>query len=87
MSVTAVSWFLFGIWYGWGYCILTDWHWEVRRILGQEIRSHSYVQFLIRRLTGLELETALVDTAVMYTFFVLMVLTIVVNLRKYLRRD
>ena len=30
LMVTAASWFVLGIWYGWGYCPLTDWHWQVR---------------------------------------------------------
>ena len=26
LSLTAVSWFAMGLWYGVGYCICTDWH-------------------------------------------------------------
>ncbi|MGZ8511472.1 MAG: DUF2784 family protein, partial [Chitinophagaceae bacterium] len=24
LSITAFSWFVLGIWYGWGYCACTD---------------------------------------------------------------
>lgn len=34
LGVTACSWFVMGLWYGIGYCICTDWHWQVRRELG-----------------------------------------------------
>ena len=26
VSLTALSWFGLGVWYGWGYCPCTDWH-------------------------------------------------------------
>ncbi|MDP3718874.1 MAG: DUF2784 family protein [Acidobacteriota bacterium] len=34
LTLTALSWFGLGIWYGWGYCPFTDWHWQVRSRLG-----------------------------------------------------
>ena len=34
LSLTAFSWFVLGIWYGWGYCFCTDWHWQIREMLG-----------------------------------------------------
>ncbi|HCN84632.1 MAG TPA: DUF2784 domain-containing protein, partial [Sphingobacteriaceae bacterium] len=52
MSLTAFSWFILGIWYGWGYCFCTDWHWDVREKLGYHDRSNSYIHFLILKLTG-----------------------------------
>jgi Protein of Unknown function (DUF2784) len=54
VSLTAVSWFGLGAWYGWGYCPCTDWHWTVRARLGHD-DPPSYIQLLIRVLTGLEL--------------------------------
>jgi hypothetical protein len=30
LILTTFSWFILGIFYGFGYCFLTDWHWEVR---------------------------------------------------------
>ncbi|MBA4054816.1 MAG: DUF2784 domain-containing protein, partial [Marivirga sp.] len=45
LSLTALSWFALGIFYGFGYCFLTDWHWNVREKLGQPIHSNSYIHF------------------------------------------
>ncbi|MBT3271653.1 MAG: DUF2784 family protein, partial [Spirochaetales bacterium] len=28
IGLTAFSWFVLGIWYGFGYCPSTDWHWR-----------------------------------------------------------
>jgi hypothetical protein len=55
VTLTALSWFGLGIWYGWGYCPSTDWHWQVRRRLGHD-DPPSYVQLLLRELLGLQLE-------------------------------
>ncbi len=52
LTLTAVSWFLMGLWKGVGYCILTDWHWQVRRALGIHDPDGSYIELLIRKLTG-----------------------------------
>ena len=52
--LTTLSWFGLGIWYGWGYCPCTDWHWNVRARLGYD-DPPSYVQLLIRQFTGIEL--------------------------------
>ena len=51
VSLTALSWLGLGYWYGWGYCPCTDWHWRVRERLGF-VDPPSYVQLLIRELTG-----------------------------------
>jgi len=61
LLLTVFSWFILGIWYGFGYCPCTDWHWQVRSRLGHVDMSPSYLVFLIRALTGLEIEKALVD--------------------------
>ncbi len=57
ITLTALSWFGLGIWYGWGYCPCTDWHWTIRARLGY-VDPPSYIQVLIRQLIGLELTTS-----------------------------
>jgi hypothetical protein len=59
--LTAFSWFFLGIWYGFGYCPCTDWHWQVRRELGLYDTASSYLQFLIQKLTGMDVSRSLVD--------------------------
>jgi len=45
LLLTAFSWFVVGIWYGWGYCFCTDWHWAVREKLGYRDQENSYIHF------------------------------------------
>ena len=85
MIATSFSWFFLGIWYGIGYCFCTHWHWLVRNRLGNPIRSHSYIHFLIREITGLDLNTQLVDWTVMALFVFTFIVTISINLHDYLK--
>lgn len=82
LSLTAFSWFVLGIWYGWGYCFCTDWHWQVREKLGYTTHSNSYIQFLVQQLTGIRFPEKLVDTVTVIVFFASLVLSLCVNLRK-----
>lgn len=59
--LTLGSWFFLGIWYGFGFCPCTEWHWQVRMKLGYYDMSSSYLVFLIKSLTGLEIERHIVD--------------------------
>lgn len=68
MLLTIFSWFVLGIWYGWGYCTCTDWHWQVRDILGYQDRSNSYIHFLLLKLTGKDLDRQLVENATLVIF-------------------
>lgn len=52
MTLTALSWLGLGYFFGWGYCFLTDWHWQIRVELGEPVPFVSYIQFLIFELTG-----------------------------------
>ena len=61
LLVTFGSWFLLGLWKGWGYCFLTDWHYQVLRSLGERDMPSSYIAFLVEKLTGWLPEAKLVD--------------------------
>jgi len=64
-GLTILSWFGLGIFYGWGYCPCTDWHWEVKRKLGETNLPSSYVKYYADKLTGLTWDPLLVDAAVL----------------------
>ncbi|MGI9550244.1 MAG: DUF2784 family protein [Aurantibacter sp.] len=52
LLATFGSWVLLGFWKGWGYCFLTDWHYDVLRRLGEHDMPSSYIAFLIQKMTG-----------------------------------
>jgi hypothetical protein len=86
LILTALSWFVLGIWYGWGYCLCTDWHWQVRRNLGYHDESRSYIHFLILKLTGIDMDPQLVDNIVLIGFIVAVVMSVYLNLRDRRKR-
>jgi hypothetical protein len=83
LLLTALSWFGLGIWYGLGYCPCTDWHWQVRHKLGYTDMPHSYIKFLIRQVTGLDLNAVLVDTATIVLFFLALVISLYLNFKDF----
>jgi len=87
MSLTAFSWFILGIWYGWGYCFCTDWHWDVREKLGYHDRSNSYIHFLILKLTGADLNENLVENITLILFIISFALSIWLNIKDHLRKS
>ena len=82
ISLTFVSWIFLGIWYGWGYCPLTDWHWEILRKKGITGLPNSYISYLLERLLGLNMSPQVVDILTFSLAFIALLISIFVNFRK-----
>ena len=80
VALTALSWFGLGIWYGWGYCPCTEWHWQVRARLGHH-DPPSYIQLLIRELIGVDLGPESANALALVTLTVVAVVSVVLNIR------
>ena len=65
IGLTIASWFGLGIFYGWGYCPSTDWHWEIKAILGETNLPNSFVTYYVDKLTGFTSDPFTVDAAVL----------------------
>jgi hypothetical protein len=81
LLLTAFSWFVLGIWYGWGYCFCTDWHWQVREHLGYHDQQNSYIHFLLLKLTGINFNQVLVEKATLLIFLVSLAMSVWLNVR------
>ncbi len=79
--LTAFSWFVLGLHYGFGYCPFTDWHWTVREHLGHTNMPQSYIKFLLDTPTGLDTSAFWVDTATVVVFFLVLMTSLWINLR------
>jgi len=66
--LTAFSWTVLGIWYGFGYCFCTDWHYRVRMKIGYSDMPSSYVKFLLDSLLGTDINPELVDAFTLVLF-------------------
>ncbi len=83
LSLTAFSWFVLGAFYGFGYCFLTDWHWQIRDQLGYANPFNSYIQFLITTLFSISVSEHLVNVLTATLFFAAFIMSIITNLRSF----
>lgn len=85
ICLTAGSWFILGIWYGWGYCFLTDWAWRIKRQLGETGLPNSFIQYMFDQI-GIAMSPSTTDTITSTVFAVSVLIALYVNVRDYLQR-
>ena len=61
LSLTLGSWSILGIWYGFGYCFLTHWHWNVKRLLGETDLPNSFVKYFLDGLLRSDFDAGMID--------------------------
>lgn len=81
LFLVLFSWIALGYWYGFGYCVLTDWHWAIKKHLGETDLPTSFIGYVVQKLFG----TALSDAAVAWIAYgvlvVSLVMSVVLNIR------
>ena len=83
LTATVFSWFILGLWYGFGYCPSTDWHWQVRMKLGYYDMPSSYIKFLIDSLTGLNVNAQFVDVSALVLLILALLSSLGLNIRDW----
>ena len=79
LIITGGSWWILGLFYGLGYCPLTDWHYRVLNNLGQYNLPISYIKYLIKRLFHLNISAHLADSVTLVVYFILLILSVYFN--------
>lgn len=77
--LTASSWLILGIWFGLGYCPVTDWQWQVKAKLGEQNLPNSFIKYLADKLTGRSIDASLVDFITATSFGIAAVLSAYFN--------
>ncbi|MAN58634.1 MAG: hypothetical protein CMC08_02230 [Flavobacteriaceae bacterium] len=85
LMATAVSWGVLGIWYGFGYCPCTDWHWQVLEKLDRYPNTPSYIEYLVERLVGVDISYHTANTATLWIFLLLVSISTYVNWKDYFK--
>lgn len=80
LGATLFSWIILGIWKGFGYCFLTDWHYEVLRKLGKTDLPNSYIAFLVMTVSGWIPDADLVEIFTVILTFLALVCSVWVNM-------
>ena len=84
--LTGGSWFILGIFYGMGFCPLTQWHWNVLRELGKYGLPPSYVQYILDRLLGISISTSAADAITLYVWIAATLISLSLYLLRLGRR-
>ena len=74
------SWLGLGSVFGWGYCLLTEWQWEIKEILGETGLPDSLIGYFLRKV-GIAANRTSINIGACGIMVVLTILTLVLNIR------
>jgi len=83
LLITLLSWIVAGAIYGWGYCPLTDWHWQIRRELGLHQMPASYIKFMADTFTGMNWNPFLIDSLTVTFLAMALLASVYFNIRDF----
>ena len=83
----AASWFLLGIWFGIGYCPVTDWQWDVKTKLGEQNLPSSFIKYFADKITGKDISSFYIDIITAVSFAIAVLLSVYVNFLKKARKE
>jgi len=86
LGLTAFSWFVLGIFYGFGYCFLTDWHWQIRDQLGYANPYNSYIHFLVSTIFSIDVSAEIVDLFTGILFAAAVIMSVITNVKSLKRK-
>ncbi len=83
LFITLASWVGMGFCYGMGYCVCTDWHWEVRKNMGIVEDADTFIVLLVRTVSGWDPPIDLVNTVAMWVFIAAFLMSVALNGRDW----
>lgn len=89
ISLTLLAWLVIGWWVGTiGYCPLTDWHWDIKRELGQSQLPNSFVKYAVDKIFNTHSNTLFIDVITAAGLIFGVVMTVIKNrlIPRFLRK-
>jgi hypothetical protein len=80
--LTAFCWFVLGIWFGWGYCPITDWQWRVKAQLGETNLPASFITYYADKITGRHFSDNFINVLTLVFFVLAIILSVYFNFFK-----
>jgi len=77
--LTLACWTILGIWYGLGYCPITDWQWDIKTKLGEQNLPGSFIKYFADKITGANINSDLIDALTLGLFLIAIICSIKVN--------
>lgn len=82
LLLTGLSWVGLGVFYGWGYCFLTDWHWRILEKISETNLPDSYVQYLLNRIFEIQISGVAANYLTVILYVIALIFSVYFNLRK-----
>ncbi|MES2454200.1 MAG: DUF2784 domain-containing protein [Bacteroidota bacterium] len=79
ICITAGCWLILGIWYGIGYCPVTDWQWQIKEQLGEQNLPGSFIKYFADKVSGMDIDSNLIDWLTAVCFAVSVGLSVYFN--------
>ena len=79
LAATLFSWLVLGFKYGFGYCFLTDWQWEIKMKLGETNLPNSFIKYFFDKYTFLNLSAELVDLITIVSIVLVILIAVYLN--------
>jgi len=82
IAITAGCWFILGIWFGIGYCPITDWQWHIKEKLGETNLPGSFIKYYADKISGRNVNDSFIDAVTSGCFFIAVLLSVYFNFVK-----
>lgn len=79
---TAASWFVLGIWFGFGYCPFTDWQWRVKERLGERNLPSNFIEYFAEKVLAINFDSQFVGNLIGICFALVSLISIYLNFFK-----
>ena len=77
--LTLGCWLILGIWYGLGYCPITDWQWQIKEKLGEVNLPNSFIKYYADKISGQDISSLFIDIVTGVSFTLAIMMTIYLN--------
>jgi len=78
-ALTLSCWLILGIWYGLGYCPVTDWQWQIKEKLGEHNLPNSFIKYYADKISGRDIPSLSIDILTGISFGLAVIITVYVN--------
>ena len=82
VTITSFCWFILGIWFGWGYCPLTEWQWHIKEQLGATGLPASFITWFANKITGMHFADTGINILTLVLFMAAAILSAYFNFLK-----
>lgn len=79
VALTLGCWLILGIWYGLGYCPITDWQWQIKEKLGEVNLPGSFIKYYADKISGQDISSLFIDIITGVSFTLAIMMTIYLN--------